>query len=86
MKLLLFHSSLNKLIFQQTLECLKSHQKELSIKCHKTIFNREKEEMQDNSIDYALISTCKPMIKKYCSDTEMSQVRIFLLTFLSILN
>ncbi|PRD28569.1 UNVERIFIED_CONTAM: Glg1 [Trichonephila clavipes] len=58
----------------QMLECLKNHQKELSSSCHKIIFNREKEEMIDNSIDYALISTCKPMIKKYCSDTEMTQI------------
>ncbi|GFR07100.1 golgi apparatus protein 1 [Trichonephila clavata] len=58
----------------QMLECLKNHQKELSSSCHKIIFNREKEEMIDNSIDYALISTCKPMIKKYCSDTELTQI------------
>ncbi|XP_055943166.1 Golgi apparatus protein 1-like isoform X2 [Argiope bruennichi] len=58
----------------QMLECLKNHQKDLSSSCHKIIFNREKEEMIDNSIDYALISTCKPMIKKFCSDTEMTQI------------
>ncbi|GIY71110.1 golgi apparatus protein 1 [Caerostris extrusa] len=58
----------------QMLECLKNHQKELSSSCHKILFNREKEEMIDNSIDYALISTCKPMIKKYCSDTELTQI------------
>lgn len=58
------------------LECLKNHQKDLSPECHKTIFNREKEEMLDNSIDYALVSTCKTMIKKYCADSDMSQVSI----------
>ncbi|XP_015923497.1 Golgi apparatus protein 1 [Parasteatoda tepidariorum] len=56
------------------LECLKNHQKSLSSACHKSIFNREKEEMVDNAIDYALITTCKPMIKKYCSDTDLSQI------------
>lgn len=61
----------------QMLECLKNHQKELSSSCHKTIFNREKEEMMDNSIDYALVSTCKGMIKKFCSNIDMSQVSAF---------
>lgn len=64
------------------LECLKNHQKSLSAACHKSIFNREKEEMVDNAIDYALITTCKPMIKKYCSDTDLSQVDISLYLFI----
>lgn len=58
----------------QMLECLKEHQKQLSSDCHRLIFNREKEEMFDNSIDYNLITTCKRMIKKYCVTVDSSRV------------
>ena len=49
-------------------ECLKKHQKELSPKCHVKIFQREKQTAKDPNTDYLLMSSCKRMIKRYCSE------------------
>ncbi|XP_064639932.1 Golgi apparatus protein 1-like isoform X2 [Lineus longissimus] len=54
----------------QVIECLKSHQNKLTKKCHKKLFKRERLEAEDSSIDFALISNCKGMIKQFCKDTD----------------
>ncbi|KAG1681674.1 Golgi apparatus protein 1 [Nymphon striatum] len=55
-------------------QCLKEHFKKLSSKCHLKIFNREKEEMSDNAVDYILMKSCKRMIKQFCADEDFGQV------------
>uniref|UniRef100_T1J4W1 Golgi apparatus protein 1 n=1 Tax=Strigamia maritima TaxID=126957 RepID=T1J4W1_STRMM len=56
------------------LECLKNHRRQLSAECFRKIFNREQEEMLDNSVDFALMTLCKRMIKEYCSDSDVTDV------------
>lgn len=50
------------------LECLKSHRKQLSSECHSAIFQVEKEEMVDSSVDFQLIIRCKEPIRRLCSN------------------
>ncbi|KAK7475018.1 hypothetical protein BaRGS_00033765 [Batillaria attramentaria] len=50
------------------LECLKKNQQELTKRCHKLIFKREKDEFA--IADYALVTTCKKMIRKHCGDSK----------------
>jgi Cysteine rich repeat. len=54
----------------QVLECLLEHKAAVSMKCHKALFHIEQQDLGDSSSDYALLSTCKPMIKFYCYDEE----------------
>ncbi|KAI5736967.1 hypothetical protein M8J76_008902 [Diaphorina citri] len=54
----------------QVLECLLEHKAAVSMKCHKALFHIEQQDLGDSSSDYALLNTCKPMIKFYCYDEE----------------
>ncbi|XP_048735451.2 Golgi apparatus protein 1-like isoform X2 [Ostrea edulis] len=55
-------------------ECLKSHQRSLSAKCHKLLFKREQEEAVLG--DYKVHSVCKRMIKTYCNDDDLEEDEI----------
>ncbi|XP_064467389.1 Golgi apparatus protein 1-like [Ornithodoros turicata] len=57
----------------RVLECLKNHRGQLSRACHVAIFRREKLEMQDNAMDYTLITACKSALHKFCADRPRSQ-------------
>ena len=48
------------------IECLKKHRKQLSMACHAAIFQIEKEEMNDNAVDFQLVSQCKGSIRRLC--------------------
>lgn len=54
------------------LECLKNNRKKLEASCHAAIFKVEKEEMDDNSVDFPLRSTCKEPIQHFCKN-DMTQ-------------
>ncbi|KAL8590638.1 hypothetical protein ACOMHN_011074 [Nucella lapillus] len=56
------------------LECLKRNEEKLSKKCRKVVFKREEDEF--TIVDYALIHTCKKMIREYC-DTFSTEPEIF---------
>lgn len=57
----------------QVLECLASQKSKLSEQCHKRLFNVRKQEFQDSSIDFALINTCRAMIRQFCHDVNRQQ-------------
>eukprot|EP00092_Neocalanus_flemingeri_P071922 GFUD01088424.1.p1 GENE.GFUD01088424.1~~GFUD01088424.1.p1 ORF type:complete len:1134 (-),score=335.63 GFUD01088424.1:2263-5664(-) len=57
------------------LECLKSKGHDnLSRKCKKVLFQEEKEEAEDNDIDFALMRGCKREIKEHCADEDAKNV------------
>ncbi|CAH1270214.1 GLG1 [Branchiostoma lanceolatum] len=56
------------------LECLKRHKKKLSDGCHVKLFNREREELTDNSVDYGFMRDCKPMVKRFCPQSDPKEV------------
>ncbi|XP_049951626.1 Golgi apparatus protein 1 [Schistocerca serialis cubense] len=62
----------------QTLECLQINKDKLSDGCHMVIFNVERQELQDSSVDYALITTCRHMINQFCHGEDPSQALICL--------
>ena len=53
---------------QQVLECLKAHRKELTDACHAAIFQIEREEMEDSSVDYQMLAQCRDPIKRLCQN------------------
>ncbi|KAK2580723.1 hypothetical protein KPH14_011351 [Odynerus spinipes] len=57
----------------QVLECLASQKTKLSEPCHKRLFNVRKQEFQDSSSDFALLNTCRAMIRQFCHDVSRSQ-------------
>lgn len=56
----------------QVLECLASQKTKLSDSCHKKLFNVRKQEFQDSSSDFALINTCRAMLRQFCHDVNRS--------------
>lgn len=58
----------------QALECLQNAREKLTPSCRKVIFNIKKMELNDNAIDYSLITTCSSMISLFCHDTDPSKV------------
>lgn len=54
----------------QVLECLLEHKAKVSMKCHKALFHVEQQDLGDSSSDYALLNTCKLMIKFYCEQQD----------------
>nr|SVE75746.1 EOG090X05VD [Daphnia hispanica] len=52
----------------RVLECLKSHRKQLDDICHAAIFQVEKEEMDDSSVDFQFIQQCKDPIRRLCQN------------------
>ncbi|XP_033338391.1 Golgi apparatus protein 1 [Megalopta genalis] len=57
----------------QILECLAAHKSKLSDACHKQIFKVRKQEFQDSSSDFALLNTCRVMVRQFCHDVSRSQ-------------
>ncbi|CAK9798296.1 Golgi apparatus protein 1 [Anthophora plagiata] len=57
----------------QVLECLARHKSKLSDACHKQFFKVRKQEFQDSSSDFALLNTCRVMIRQFCHDISRSQ-------------
>jgi golgi apparatus protein 1 len=52
----------------QILECLTNNQHRLSTQCKHAIFAVKKSELMDSRTDYALMNTCKGMLKQFCPD------------------
>lgn len=52
----------------RVLACLKAHRKQLEDMCHAAIFQVEKEEMDDSSVDFQLIQHCKDPIRRLCQN------------------
>ncbi|XP_066137894.1 Golgi apparatus protein 1 [Euwallacea fornicatus] len=50
----------------QVLECLKSQPKKLSGRCEKEVFTIKKQQVLDNSVDYALMTMCADAIEQFC--------------------
>ncbi|XP_050307543.1 Golgi apparatus protein 1 [Anthonomus grandis grandis] len=50
----------------EVLECLQSEDNQLTEKCEKEVFKVKKQEMYDNSLDYALITLCADVIEQFC--------------------
>ena len=50
----------------QLLECLKSNQKEISEECKAKLFKRDKINLIDQNVDYALQTRCKNAIGQFC--------------------
>lgn len=57
----------------EVMECLRSHQKQLSRQCHKKIFERELDEAAQGA-DFHLVRECKQMIKTYCLHKDPSDI------------
>jgi hypothetical protein len=51
---------------------------ELTEDCHRAIFNVVKQELQDSSVDYTLLTTCKNMIRLFCHEEDPSQALVCL--------
>ncbi|XP_067007577.1 Golgi apparatus protein 1 [Anabrus simplex] len=62
----------------QVLECLQQNKAHLSKICHRMIFNVERQEMVDNSVDYVLITTCQQMIRQFCHQEDQSKALVCL--------
>lgn len=58
----------------QVLECLQAQHKQLTEKCETEIFKVRKQEVYDNSIDYALMTICADSIQQYCPNHEKETV------------
>jgi len=57
------------------LECLKSQRhQDLSRPCKKLLYQEEKEEADDNEVDFALMRGCKREIKEHCADEDVKDV------------
>lgn len=54
----------------QVLECLQSNNAELSLQCRHVLFLVKRSELDDSSTDYALLHTCKEMMKQYCRNPD----------------
>ncbi|GJQ66994.1 hypothetical protein Trydic_g7986 [Trypoxylus dichotomus] len=58
----------------QVLECLQTTTNELSDSCQIELFKIKKEEITDNSVDYALITMCADTIEQFCPKYEKEHV------------
>ena len=57
------------------IECLKSQKpKTLKKECRKQLFQEEKEEANDNEVDFTLLRGCKREIKEHCSGEESRNI------------
>nr|CAD7455671.1 unnamed protein product [Timema tahoe] len=54
----------------QVLECLQINKARLTPRCHRAIFNVEKQELLDSSGDYTLLTTCRHMIRQFCHEED----------------
>jgi hypothetical protein len=51
---------------------------QLSEDCHRVIFNVVKQELQDSSVDYTLLTACRHMIRLFCHEEDPSQALVCL--------
>ncbi|XP_029697019.1 Golgi apparatus protein 1 isoform X2 [Takifugu rubripes] len=58
----------------QVIECLKESKKQLTQRCHQRIFKLQEVEMADPELDYQLMKVCKPMIRRFCTESEGKNV------------
>ncbi|KAL1491212.1 hypothetical protein ABEB36_011845 [Hypothenemus hampei] len=58
----------------QVLECLQADGNELTEKCANEVFTIKKQEAEDNTVDYALITMCSSAIDQFCRDYEKENV------------
>jgi Golgi apparatus protein 1 len=58
----------------QVIECLKSNLHKLTKACQRIIFKRERIELNDNSVDYSLMSNCRTAISKFCVTSDLKDV------------
>lgn len=56
------------------LECLQSVQERLSQTCENELFKVKRQEFTDNSVDYALMTTCEGAIEQFCPQFEKEHV------------
>ncbi|PSN56256.1 Golgi apparatus protein 1 [Blattella germanica] len=63
---------------QNVLECLQRNKPKLTFDCHRAVFNVEKQELMDSSIDYTLMTTCRHMIRQFCHEEDQSQALVCL--------
>ncbi|KAK9869440.1 hypothetical protein WA026_003195 [Henosepilachna vigintioctopunctata] len=58
----------------QVLECLQSVYQRLSDKCEREVFKLKKQEITDNSVDYALMTMCASSISTFCPSYDKEDV------------
>jgi Golgi apparatus protein 1 len=58
----------------QVLECLQTVREKLSDRCEQEVFKVKRQEIDDNSIDYALITMCADAIDQFCSHHDRETV------------
>ncbi|XP_063847233.1 LOW QUALITY PROTEIN: Golgi apparatus protein 1-like [Scylla paramamosain] len=58
----------------QVLECLRTHKANISIQCHRRLFVREQEELQDPGTDVVLMAACRQMVDRYCHDVNSEKL------------
>nr|XP_022918978.1 Golgi apparatus protein 1 isoform X1 [Onthophagus taurus] len=58
----------------KVLECLQSTQDKLSETCQVELFKIKREEIADNTVDYALVTNCEDSIDQFCPKTEREHV------------
>ncbi|CAG9771209.1 unnamed protein product [Ceutorhynchus assimilis] len=58
----------------QVLECLQTETNKLTDKCEKEVFKVKKQEIYDNTLDYALITMCSGAIEQFCSHQDKENV------------
>ncbi|KAJ4442010.1 hypothetical protein ANN_11874 [Periplaneta americana] len=68
-------------LVSQVLECLQHNKLSLGADCHRAVFNVEKQELQDSSVDYTLMTTCRHMIRQFCHEEDPSQALVCLKIF-----
>ena len=58
----------------QILECLKTNMPQLKKSCQRHLFQHQRIEMNDNSVDYSLMTNCKTAINKFCPNSDSKEV------------
>ncbi|XP_060516634.1 Golgi apparatus protein 1 [Cylas formicarius] len=58
----------------QVLECLQTVNSKLTDKCEKEVFKVKKQEIYDNSVDYALKTMCADAIEQFCPHQDKDNV------------
>ncbi|RZC42697.1 Golgi apparatus protein 1 [Asbolus verrucosus] len=58
----------------QVLECLQTVREKLSDRCEQEVFKVKKQEIYDNSVDYALITMCADSIEQFCPHHERETI------------
>ncbi|XP_054162657.1 Golgi apparatus protein 1-like [Oppia nitens] len=62
----------------RVVECLKSNMHRLTKACQRLLFERQRIEMDDNSVDYPLVTNCKAAIVKFCPNDDYKDILLCL--------